>query len=170
MTWKHLGGCKPVSAEERFAIYATPVPESGCWIWDGPSYASGYGRIKVDGKTIRATHYSLAIVGRPVPKGLQACHKCDTPACVNPAHLFIGTQADNEADKAAKGRQSRGDKHSKSIKTRAKGEANGNAVLSGEKVIAIRADIRPQRAIAKDHGVSQATVSLIKKNAIWSHL
>lgn len=157
-------------ADERFAIYAVPVTESGCWLWDGPSYASGYGRIKVGGKTVRATHYALAMAGRPVPNGLQACHKCDTPECVNPAHLFIGTQLDNEADKIAKSRQSRGGRHSKSFRTRAKGEANGNSVLSGEKVVAIRADGRPQRVIAKDHGISQSTVSLIKKNAIWSHL
>lgn len=80
----------------------------GCWPWTGSSKPGGYGRIRLTGAARgmrRATHLSIEIeTGLPFPKGKLACHHCDNPSCVNPAHLFLGSHADNVADKEAKGR------------------------------------------------------------------
>jgi DNA invertase Pin-like site-specific DNA recombinase len=92
------------------------------------------------------------------------CHKCDTPKCVNPDHLFVGTAKDNMEDCKKKGRSGGG------TKTPLLGESNPRAKLSPEHIVGIRTDDRPQRAIAKDFGVTQALVSKIKRNEIWRHV
>jgi hypothetical protein len=89
------------------------------------------------------------------------CHSCDNPACVNPAHLFVGTAADNSADMARKGR---------SRNAVRLGTDHHLAKLTPDRVRAIRADARQQDLIAADHGVSQVTVSRIKRNLIWRHV
>lgn len=76
----------------------------GCWIWQGALTAKGYGVISVEGKSERAHRISYRIFGRPIPKGLHVLHKCDVPSCVNPDHLFVGTDADNMEDRKSKGR------------------------------------------------------------------
>lgn len=89
---------------ERLEDNSIPEPNSGCTLWFGPTDRCGYGQLMVHGRARRATHLSLEQDGRAVPRGMCACHKCDTPACINPDHLFVGTQADNLADMRAKGR------------------------------------------------------------------
>jgi hypothetical protein len=73
---------------------------TGCWLWTGATTDEGYGKIEA-----RAAHryFYLSLVG-PIPEGMILCHKCDTPPCVNPDHLFVGTPLDNALDKMAKGR------------------------------------------------------------------
>lgn len=87
------------------ASKSVPEPNSGCWLWIGTVGRGGYGMQRVGGRTRMATHLSLELVGRSVPKGRFACHHCDVPACINPDHLFIGTQLDNIHDCMAKGRK-----------------------------------------------------------------
>lgn len=88
----------------RFEKHFTPEPNSGCWLWFGATDSRGYGQMRIAKRARHATHVSLELVGRTVPTGMQACHHCDTPECVNPEHLFIGTMKDNVADMMAKGR------------------------------------------------------------------
>ena len=78
-----------------------------CWGWYGRSQR-GYGRFRFGGLTQRTHRLAWAFAHGPVPEGMCVCHHCDNPRCCNPKHLFIGTSADNNADKVAKGRQSRG--------------------------------------------------------------
>lgn len=86
-------------------------------------------------------------------------HKCDNPGCVNPEHLFIGTNADNVADKIAKGRQ----RHPK-------GSAHPRARLNEEKVLAIRMDARARDVIATEYGVTVRTVEAVQWRENWTHI
>lgn len=102
-----------VGDEPRFwsKVYKFSESNGGCWVWTAASTARMYGyfRCKIGGKRalIRAHIYSWQLfTGKPVPKGLCVCHKCDHPYCVNPDHLFLGTHDDNVQDKISKGRQS----------------------------------------------------------------
>jgi hypothetical protein len=138
--------------------------ESGCWNWLGRLW-NGYGRINVEGKTLRAHRYSWMLRnGREVPAGMVVCHSCDNPKCVNPDHLFLGTPAENVMDCVSKGRHARGDKLAH---PRAKGEKNGNSRLTKEQASAIRFDGRPQRVIAAQYGVCRETVGKIKRGELW---
>jgi hypothetical protein len=94
----------PRSVEERFESMYIPEPNSGCWLWIGSTSRSGYGKMLQCEKLRPATHIALELSGRPLPKGMIACHHCDVPACVNPAHLFHGTQSGNIQDCIGKGR------------------------------------------------------------------
>lgn len=82
-----------------------------CWIWAGKRTRFGYGRVFVNGRTNTAHRVAWGVVNGPIPDGLCVCHDCpggDNPSCFRPSHLWLGTDADNMADKVRKGRQSRG--------------------------------------------------------------
>ena len=79
--------------------------ETACWIWRGATGRADYGVISVAGRGYVLVHrLSYELTSGPIPKGLCICHHCDTPLCVNPAHLFLGTHADNMHDRDRKGR------------------------------------------------------------------
>lgn len=78
-----------------------------CWLWTATKNKDGYGKYKVNGKMVYAHRFSYFLFNGVLPRDLLVCHKCDTPACVNPDHLFIGTRKDNSEDMVAKDRQSR---------------------------------------------------------------
>lgn len=75
-----------------------------CWLWHGPIVGRGYGKIGAFGQCWRAHRLTWRITHGDIPKGMVVCHSCDTPACCNPDHLFLGTFADNNHDMITKGR------------------------------------------------------------------
>lgn len=122
-----------------------------CVEWAGVRFAVGYGRIGDRGAHCVAWENANG----PIPDGMFVCHRCDNRACVNPAHLFLGTQADNMKDCSAKGRN-----------TRLFGERNGATRLNSDQVRHVRAillsGVVTQGAIARAFGISEAQVSRIK--------
>ena len=96
-----------------------------------------------------------------IPDGMKVLHKCDIPCCVNPEHLFLGTQAENIRDMDAKGRR-------KSAPM--PGSKNGNSKLTDDVAKAIYDDPRPQRQVAEAFGVSQRLVWNIKHRKTWTHI
>lgn len=131
----------------------------GCWLWIGPKDGCGYGKL---GRKL-AHRVSWERHNGPLasPK-VYVCHSCDTPACVNPTHLFLGSQRDNMADMRLKGRAN------KPI-----GESNPRATLTEERVRAIRIQrdggIRLKH-IAAEFGTTISTVYNISKRKTWRHL
>jgi len=91
--------------KERFEEKFIPEPNSGCWIWNaGFLGTSGYGSFSVKNKTYLAHRISFQIYNGEIAKGMCVMHSCDTPCCVNPRHLKLGTLKDNSQDKMMKGR------------------------------------------------------------------
>lgn len=91
-------------AEVRFEQNHVRVPIAGCWLWTGTENGHGYGQMSVNNKGRMAHRYSYELHVGAIPPGMVVCHSCDVPLCVNPAHLFLGTQKDNIRDMVRKGR------------------------------------------------------------------
>jgi hypothetical protein len=136
-----------------------------CWIWTGAKHRWGYGAASAEtyGDT-RAHRVAWTLINGPIPEGKVICHKCETKLCVNPAHLFIGTQADNMADNKAKGKSCYGEK---SI----------HAILTDDKVLEIRRRFKflaPRKTNAKElaaeFGVAPQVVYLAGTGRTWKHL
>lgn len=140
---------------ERFNKYVAPPNDKGCMLWTGSIRGKGYGGIKVDGKMQIASRVAYLLYKGDPGTGI-VCHKCNTPACVNPEHLYLGSYSDNTQQAVREGRQ-----------FVATGELNGSAKLNWDEVAEIRRDPRSQRKIAADYGVSQLHISRIKRNLLW---
>ena len=95
-----------LSLNEHFTLLfdASEFDERGCRIWVGSKTVGRYGRLVKKGNRYLASWLAYERFKGPVPKGLEVCHSCDNPPCVNPDHLFVGTQKDNALDRQAKGR------------------------------------------------------------------
>jgi len=81
-----------------------PEPNSGCWLWEGSVDGSGYGMVNRKGKILKVHRLAWEASNGPILGDLWVLHRCDVPACCNPAHLFLGTPLDNTRDMIAKGR------------------------------------------------------------------
>lgn len=144
---------------ERFAIYTKCGPN--CWEWIGQKDPDGYGRLHVDGSPALAHRVSYLLCYGSIPDGMDVLHKCDTPKCVNPEHLFLGTQADNVRDMHAKGR---------ARKRGMKGAEHHQAKLTESDVRAIRRSTELGREIAARYGLSTTQVYDIRKRRSWAHV
>ncbi len=141
-----------------------------CWLWTGAiggnSRSPGQPQIRIAGKTRLANRVVWELTYGTIPKGMCVLHKCDVPRCLNPNHLFLGTQADNIRDMDEKGRR-----HSRD----ARGERNGsNCKLKDADVREIRQlaqkGTHTQRAIASLYGISQFVVWSIIHRKMWKHV
>ena len=168
--------------EQRVAYFWTKVSVHGpedCWEWQGGRLSQGYGRYWVGTRDVLAHVFAWEVTKGPVPDGLCVLHRCDNPPCCNPAHLFIGTRADNNADKIAKGRErwnpSRGDAHwTRRNPGAQRGERNPTAKLTDEQADEIRAlyaagDIS-QRALGERFGVCQPVISRIVRGTGYGNV
>jgi len=143
---------------QRMEGGSIPEPNSGCWLWLGSPNRYGYSVITVNGQCGTKVHRaSYEFYKGAIPKGMHVCHRCDTRLCVNPDHLFLGTNDDNVADKVRKNRQ-------------AKGEQFSHAVLTEELVRKIRADSGSTRYLAKKYGVGKSQVHLVTSGQAWRHV
>lgn len=88
-----------------FDKFVIPEPNTGCWIWIGAAVKGGYGNLKLGGVFCSAHRAMWEMRNGPMPRDLLACHSCDTPACVNPDHIWPGTNLENLLDSIAKGRR-----------------------------------------------------------------
>ena len=144
-----------------------PVPDSGCWLWVGTIGNKGYGRFGTGTtklgtfKSHPAHRASYQVYRGPIPDGMFVCHKCDVRSCVNPDHLFIGTNLDNNRDMVRKGR-------AKLLK----GSSNGFARLNEEQAYLIRhghPELTNKQA-AELYDVSVGAVNAVRTNRTWRHI
>jgi hypothetical protein len=162
-----LAECKPTDG---------PL-QTKCLIWQRGS-SEGYGHMHTQGKCQLAHRLAYAAVYGAIPKGMLCLHKCDTPACCNPEHLFIGTQDDNMKDMVRKGRSARrcGDACPSRIHRdkQCRGEKHPCATLTDEIVREIRASYVPRkvscRKLGEKYGVSLQTVYRAVMGKTWTHV
>lgn len=144
--------------------------EGGCWRWTAADNGNGYGVLRVPDsrgswRIAYAHRVAWELANGPIPPGLFVCHRCDVRGCVNPAHLFLGTAAENNADKTRKGRGRHGVMW---------GETNPNAVLADREALAIRAEHGAggvtQTELARRYGVAKQVVNGIVRGKTYQHL
>lgn len=146
---------------ERFWQRVKITGPDDCWNWRGVISRQGYGIVRAGCRNHPAHRMAWQLHhDQLVPRELFACHKCDNRECVNPAHIFIGTPADNSADMRAKGRH-----------TQWVDRAAPRAKLTFEKVRTIRGlkGQATQALVAADFGVAQSTISLIWSGRTWAN-
>lgn len=154
---------KGASISERLAFYSMPEPNSGCLLWLAACDGRGYPVLMVDGKLVKAHRLSKCeALGIPMPPPeVKGCHKCDVRACINPDHIFFGSDADNHADMCAKGRYRNGV---------TLGEKHPHSKLNAALVRAIRMDTRRHADIAADLGVTKGAIQSVKAGNTWRHV
>lgn len=142
---------------DRFMEKVSPEPNSGCWLWTSSIDSTGYGTFWKDKTSHKAHRLSYQIYRGEIPLGMQVCHKCDTPLCVNPEHLFIGTLQDNMHDRNSKRRQAHGVRHSR-------------AKICEADVVAIRSSTETTVSLSKKYNVGSDVISRIKNHKAWRHV
>ncbi len=162
-----------MKVEERFW---GRVDKSGeCWLWTGNRYPNGYGRVWWKGASHGAHRVAWELATTAWPGDSQVLHRCDNPQCVNPAHLFLGTQRDNMRDRLTKGKYARGDQHpARAHPERVlRGRTHGNAKLTEADVAEIRRRVaagEKRNQIAALFGVTPTLVGGIVKRRTWRHV
>lgn len=139
--------------DTRFWSKAKLAGDDECWLWQRAKL-KGYGLFRANGRLHRAHRFAYELTNGPIPDGLDCLHRCDTPSCVNPRHLFLGTHQQNMQDRDKKGRAAR-----------LSGESHGGHKLTTAQVEEVKSlydsGAWSQRALAAKFGVCQRTVTCI---------
>ena len=148
-----------IPPSERFFRHVAICEESECWLWTGSTNYKGYGLFKwsPDKNAVSAPRASWVIANGEIPDGMHVLHRCDTPECVNPNHLFLGTNKDNMQDRGEKGRTQHGDR-------------SGRAKVTSAQVVEIRkmySEGTSQVRIAGLFNIHPTTVGSIVHNKTW---
>jgi len=162
--WYRSGDPLPPTPLERYwAQVDTSAGPDACWPWTGSRDKNGYGVFSTGSQHPLATRWGYTNRIGPIPDGHGILHRCDNPPCQNDRHWFTGTQADNNADKMAKGRQ-----------RNARGIRQHDAKLTDALVREIReryaAGGVTQKALAAEYGVTQPTIGYVARRATWRHV
>lgn len=150
------------TTKERL-LKSTKKASNGCWIWSGAKQPTGYGLLWVSPlKKYEKTHrLSYKFFNGDIPDGKCVCHRCDNPSCINPEHLFIGSHAENAADKIAKGRQKIGSQH-------------GRAVLIESQILEIRKSYSGKYGqlseLARQYNITPQSILAIVTRKNWRHI
>jgi hypothetical protein len=161
--WRTTGSAEHEKDKTQIARFWMRVSQrsSGCWLWMGGCRSDGYGAWRYGGKQVAAHRLAYMLVKGDIPEGLVVMHSCDTPRCVNPAHLSLGTPADNAADASRKGR-------------RLPGSKNHQAKLSEAQAVCIRSEYAigkvTQAELAARYKVSVSLIGAIVTRKAWRHI
>lgn len=147
--------------KETFWKYVNKKEINECWNWIGASSKGGYGRFRINKNIISSHRFSWVIYNGDIPNDKLVLHKCNNPPCVNPNHLYLGTNKDNSEYMVKQNRY-----------IKAQGEDNGRSklILSQVKQIRKLKGILFQRIIAKKFNVSQSLISHIHNNKLWKDI
>jgi hypothetical protein len=181
--------------EQRFWTKVNKNGPNGCWIWTAAVDGGGYGNFALHkGRFVKAHRLAYEMMVGQIPEGMNVLHRCDTPRCVNPSHLFLGTQADNMADMVSKNRfrlgnrnPPKGDAHylhrhpekvrrgyQRAPGTYHCGDDHYGAKLTASQVIAIRERYAAAQAtmgkLASEYGVAKGTIQDIIERKTWKHI
>ena len=148
---------------ERFWPKVDKREPNQCWEWLAGTNHDGYGKFRYNGKDGSAHRVSWILANGDIPKGLSVLHECDNPPCVNPYHLFLGTNQDNMDDKVSKNRVHR-----------PTGRVNKMSKLTEDQVREIRKryaneDITHE-ALAKEYNMSRSGISPVIRGENWAHI
>ncbi len=179
---------------DRITLFWSRIQKAdgdACWPWQGHTGATDHCRFGSGKGRVGAHRYAYELTYGPIPAGMCVCHRCDNPPCCNPAHLFLGTKADNNHDTKAKGRAARGDNHGTHLhpesvprgaqhhtvlhpERRPRGKANKLAKLTDAAVMTLRQMYARHEAtqteLARLFGVRQTTISRIVLRQSWTHV
>ncbi len=165
---------EPVTKE--FIIRNVSLDDNGCWLWNHACSPSGYAVISTPEKPYcRGSRLVWKLWHGDDPGAMCVCHSCDNRRCLNPDHLFLGTNKDNMQDAVRKGRIASGIRQGTYTKPecRKKGELNGQSKLTEIQVLEIRqrrSNGELLRVLAKDYGVAMTQISQVANRKKWAHV
>ena len=148
---------------DLFMSHVKAAP-SGCHEWQASTGTHGYGQVTIAGVMRRTHRVAYEIAFGEIPEGMSVCHTCDNPKCVNPEHLFAGTQTDNMRDASVKGRI---------VIPHPSGERHPESIVTEDDVRSMRTDNgrgQSLSSLAKRHGISKSQVFRIVRRESWAHI